>query len=264
MTVGALDALLAGLTDADGGARVAITPDWMQGRTAYGGLSAALVLAAVQRQLPAAPPLRCAQFNFVGPVGGECRISSRVVRQSKSSLFVDAAITGDDGAGTSALITFSPLRDGHLHHPGPPMPDVPPPAGLESVPQHPMRPVFTQHFDMRPVGGLAAMFGQDVGRQLTWVRFVDPPACDPAVALLALGDALPPAAMALFRKFGPVSSMNWTVTMLADAPTSADGWWLLDSHCDHAVGGLSVQQMTVWNAAGEAVVAGSQAVAIYC
>ena len=46
-------------------------PEWMQGRTAYGGVSAALALDAVMRDHPGDAPLRTAQIGFVGPVGGE-------------------------------------------------------------------------------------------------------------------------------------------------------------------------------------------------
>lgn len=59
--------------------------------------------------------------------------------------------------------------------------------------------------------------------------------------------------------------MNWSVNMLTDAPaTDDDGWWLLWSGSRYARGGFSVQDMIIWNRAGEAVATGSQAVAIYC
>src|SRR3546814_7020673 len=82
---------------------------------------------------------------------------------------------------------------------------------------------------MRPTSGPRFGWKRGVGEYLTWVRFVEEPRCHPAVALLAMGDALPPAAMALFSEFGPISSMNWTVNMLTGAPATDDGWWLLRS-----------------------------------
>ena len=42
-------------------------PDtWMQGRTAYGGLTAAIALEAAMRSQADLPPLRSAQTAFVG------------------------------------------------------------------------------------------------------------------------------------------------------------------------------------------------------
>src|SRR3546814_20354643 len=78
-----------------------------------------------------------------------------------------------------------------------------------------------------------------------------------------MGDALPPAAMALFSQFGPISSMNWTVNMLTETPATDDGWWLLSAKTGYARHGLSVQDMMLWNRAGEPVLSGSQAIAIY-
>ena len=261
----ALDTLLATLTDAGDDVTATIDPSWMQGRTAYGGISSAVALAAVLHRHQPEQPLRCAQISFVGPVGGDCRVATRVIRQSKSSLFVDAGVSSDAGFGTAGLFTFTGARASHLDHDRLTMPDAPPPEALEPIPPSPYRPEFTKHFDMRPTTGPRILTRQDSAAMLTWVRFIEQPTCHPAIALLALGDALPPAALHLFREFGPISSMNWTVNMLTSAPeTDADGWWLLSSTSAYARGGFSVQDMTIWNRAGQAVVAGSQGIAIYC
>lgn len=259
----ALDVLLSTLRVKEGSVSAHIDEGWMQGRTAYGGISAAVALAATMRCHEPAAPLRYAQISFVGPVGGECSVATRILRQSRSSLFVDASVASDQGFGTAALFAFSPPRPSHLDHDCLAVPDVPPPDALEPVSDHPKRPPFTRHFDMRPVAGPRFSWGGDVGEYLTWVRFAEQPRCDPMVALLAMGDALPPAAMALFREFGPISSMNWTVNLLGDAPATDDGWWLLSAKTGYARGGFSVQDMMIWNSAGEAVMSGSQAIAIY-
>lgn len=264
MTLSALDTLLATLADDGDDIAATIDPSWMQGRTAYGGISSAVALAGVIHRHNPDKPLRCAQISFVGPVGGDCRVATRVLRQSKSSLFVDAGVSSEAGFGTAALFTFSGDRTSHLDHVLLTMPDVPPPEALEPVPQNKHRPEFTAHFDMRPRGGPRLATQQKTADMLTWVRFTETPQCNPAVALLALGDALPPAALHLFHEFGPISSMNWTINMLAAAPSTDDGWWLLSSSSRYARGGFSVQDMMIWNRAGEAVASGSQAIAIYC
>src|SRR3546814_2717278 len=84
------------------------------------------------------------------------------------------------------------------------MPDAPDPETLKPVPDHKVRPSFTRHFDMRPTTGPRFDWKSEVGEYLTWVRFVEEHVCHPMIALLAMGDALPPAAMALFTEFGPI------------------------------------------------------------
>lgn len=259
----ALDALLSTLRVENGTAAAHIDTGWMQGRTAYGGISSAVALAATMALHPTETPLRYAQIGFVGPVGGDCTVATRVLRQSKSSLFVDAGVSSEAGFGTAALFAFSPDRASHLDHNRLTMPRVPDPDTLEAVPEHKARPPFTRHFDMRPTSGPRFAWNCEVGEYLTWVRFVEEPACHPAVALLAMGDALPPAAMALFSEFGPISSMNWTVNMLTGTPQTDDGWWLLSAKTDYARAGFSVQDMMIWNRAGEPAMSGSQGIAIY-
>lgn len=259
----ALDSLLSTLRVDGDVAKAHIDEGWMQGRTAYGGISSAVALAGAMALHPTETPLRYAQISFVGPVGGDCTVETRVLRQSKSSLFIDAGVSSDQGFGTAAVFAFSGDRTSHLDHNRLAMPDAPDPETLAPVPEHHARPPFTRHFDMRPTTGPRFGWKSEVGEYLTWVRFVEEPVCHPAVALLAMGDALPPAAMALFSQFGPISSMNWTVNMLTGTPSTDDGWWLLSAKTGYARHGLSVQDMMLWNRAGEPVLSGSQAIAIY-
>lgn len=258
-----LDTILELDQDARGLFHAHIGEDWMQGRTAYGGISAALALQAALTGEPGPQPLKCAQISFVGPVAGECTIEANLVRESKSSRFVTAQVTSDAGFGTHALFTFTGERDSHVDHVRLPMPDVPPPEALESIPDHALRPTFARKFDMRPVDGPTLLLGQDKADVLTWVRFNDEPNCDPAVALLALGDALPPAAMSLFTQLGPLSSMNWTVHMLTGDPQTRDGWWLLQSQSHYTRRGFSVQDMMLWNRDGDPIARGGQGVGIF-
>ena len=262
-SLSALDTLLSTLRVDDGVATAHIDEGWMQGRTAYGGISSAVALAGTLALHPTETPLRYAQISFVGPVGGDCTVTTRELRRSKSSLFVDAGVSSDAGFGTAAVFAFSGDRPSHVDHDRLAMPDMPAPETLHPVPDHKARPLFTRHFDMRPRTGTRFEWKSDVGEYLTWVRFVEEPACHPMVALLAMGDALPPAAMALFSEFGPISSMNWTVNMLTGTPTTDDGWWLLSAKTSYARGGFSAQDMMIWNRAGEPVLSGSQGIAIY-
>ena len=78
-TTTTLDQLIASSQLAGDQWRYHIGPDWMQGRTAYGGITAALTLDAVMRDHPGDAPLRSTQISFVGPVGGECVVDRKSV-----------------------------------------------------------------------------------------------------------------------------------------------------------------------------------------
>src|SRR3546814_536359 len=99
----ALDTLLATLRPDGCTATAHIDDGWMQGRTAYGGISSAVALAATMALHPTDTPLRYAQISFVGPVGGDCTVTTRELRRSKSSLFVDAGVASRSEEHTSEL-----------------------------------------------------------------------------------------------------------------------------------------------------------------
>lgn len=258
-----LDQLLAAGRGGDDGRHYSIGPDWMQGRTAYGGISAALALDAAMQDHPGDAPLRTAQVSFVGPVGGDCHVQTRLLRQSKSSRFVAADLDSESGYGTNALFTFMKPRESHIDHERIAVPAIADPDALEEIPDHPARPPFTRKFEMRPISGRGFGHGKDEANIVTWVRWVEEPAADPHIALLALADALPPAAMQLFHQFGPISSSTWVQHFLTDHPGTEDGWWLLVSRTSHARRGFSAQSMYIWNSRRELVSVGGQGVAIY-
>ena len=72
----------------DGAAwQVSVSDDWIQGRTIYGGLDAAICLETAQREFADLPPLRSAQFAFIGPATGKLRMTPSELRRGKSTVF---------------------------------------------------------------------------------------------------------------------------------------------------------------------------------
>jgi len=98
---------------------------------------------------------------------------------------------------------------------------------------------------------------------LRWARLKDRTGLDPEIELIAIADALPPAAMALATQWGPISTTTWQLNVLTDRPQSADGWWLLQANTLHAADGNSSQSMTIWNREGTAVATATQSVALF-
>ena len=58
-----------------------IADDWLQGRTAYGGASAAVALMAAKTAYPDLPPLRSVQIAFVGPLAGDVTATPALLRR---------------------------------------------------------------------------------------------------------------------------------------------------------------------------------------
>ena len=70
ITVATFSDTLASLAQDGDQFHVEPSEDWRQGRTLFGGLSACLAVRSAQRAFPQLPPLRSAQFAFIGPVTG--------------------------------------------------------------------------------------------------------------------------------------------------------------------------------------------------
>lgn len=254
----------AGITQDGEIYRANIPENWRQGRTAYGGLTAALMLAAAMERFADLPPLRSALINFVGPVTENPSLHTQLERKGRNVTSIGArAQIGDKSVGRADFI-FGAARTSAIDvdFPPPPapapetLPLFTPPALREMVPS------FFHNFDTRLIAGGRPMQGEE-GYIRTWSRHKDPASRNGIESLLCIGDVLPPAAMPLMRKFAPVSSMSWIFNVLVDAPKTEDGWWHVESRLTAARGGYSSQVMRIWNTNGQLVVEGLQSIAIF-
>ncbi len=240
-----------------------VPADWLQGRTFYGGLSAALCLEGALKAYPGLPPLRSAEIAFIGPAEGEVTVTAQVLRQGKSVTFVNADLSGESGLAARAIFAFGQARASIFNRHFTPAPDLPGPeeAG-RFFPPGSEGPSFARNFDVRLAKGGVPMSSSTQHDHFLWVRHRDPRATSIA-ALLALADMPPPAMMPMFPAFARISTMTWGLNFMTDRPETDDGWWLLESRAENAAEGYSSQDMFVWNRRGEPVIAGRQSVAIF-
>ncbi len=241
-----------------------ISPDWMQGRTTYGGLSAALCLHAAL-PLAGGMPLRSAQLAFIGPVAGEVSFTASRLRQGKNTALVEASLYGETGEVASrAVFIFGASRQsphGQPHRLT--CPQVTAPEETEFTFPKMMGPSFFNHFDVKLVRGGLPMSGQGGGDNLLWMRHADRAAPNDALSLLALGDAAPPAALSTVTSPARISSMNWSIDVLTDQFVTEEGWWLEHIEAQTLGNGYSSQAMTLWNTSGEPALISRQMVAVF-
>ncbi len=254
-----LDDLFKTLHETDGEFLVDIPPSWHQGRTCYGGLSTALAYRVANMLVQDLPPLFSAQIAFVGPLSGTVRLSSRLLRRGKNSAFVHCDVSSENGIGMTATFVFMASRESHFAFDDMPTPILPPLPDITNIRSGPDK-YFTSNME----------YGErrnplNIGQPLLegWFRLKHRGGIDPLTQLIAIADALPPAAMGMMTEFGPISSLNWQFNLTSCATETADGWWFLQSRAYFAQNGTSSQHMTVWNSEGKAVMTGTQAVAIF-
>lgn len=241
---------------------VSIPDNWLQGRTTYGGLSAAICLRAAQLEHASLPPLRSAQINFIGPVSGTTTTTITTLRQGKSVTCIAADMYSEHGLATHATFVFGHSRDSRLAADFTQPPKVPSFADSPDFFQSPQRPEFAKHFECQLAQGGHPLTGSREHEHYIWVRHKDREATG-TTALIGIADMPPPAVLPMFKEFAPISSVNWTMNFLSHDLTTQDGWWLMRSAAEHVRDGYSSQDMQVWNSDGKLIISAMQNVAIF-
>lgn len=216
-----------------------ISSDWLQGRTAFGGLAAAIALKEIQARVPNERVPLSLNIEFMAPIPpGVISSSSTVIRagkyltQAKTTLLVGEApalsmqaVLGAPRAtsfeasysGTSLSCSFEDAR----------------PFDSKT---HPGFPSFLQHFDLRftesglpftgdgngSIGGLCKHQSQALGYP----------------ALIALLDAWPPTPLPTFTKPIPASTVHWNIHFHSPNLNDID---FSESYCEYQAQTLAAQ-----------------------
>lgn len=235
---------------------------WMQGRTIYGGLTAAICLYTALQTHPNLPPLRSGFVNFIGPASGGLSCRCEKLREGKSVTFIQSRLHGENGLSTSCDYSFGAARQSKISKIYVPRPSVKSPHECVNITELVRLDGFFNNFDTRLAEGAYPGTGSDVYDNFYWVRHKDEGATD-VVSLIAAADVVPPAIMSIQKGFARLSSMTWGFNLVQEQPFTKEGWWLMRSRAESAKNGYSSQDMWVWNSEYELIMTGRQNVAIF-
>ncbi len=99
--------------------------DWLQGRTVYGGLSAALSLHTAMLEAPEElPPLMSAHVSFLGPCSASQTFSATHLYEGKSLISMVADTVSEDRHILHMVMQFARPRVSKIIHDFTRMPDV--------------------------------------------------------------------------------------------------------------------------------------------
>ncbi len=245
--------------------RVAIDESWLQGRTAFGGLSTALVVKAMQQQVDADRPLRTLSVSFVGPApAGQHRIVTRVLREGGSVSHMQGELLCDGEVAVTLNAAFGKARDAKVAIPGPALPSVKAPDDCERFPYiKGVTPEFTRHFDMRLTYGALPFSNADNADFGMWLRFREAQLLSLS-HLIALGDVPPLPGMNMITLPGIASSLSWYLEFPAEIPTvAAEEFVYHDYRCQTAGDGYYNNIANVWTQSGQPLMFGRQVATVF-
>ena len=262
--------VLASIQDAgDGSLYVVVPPDWLQGRTVFGGMQMAIAVRGMRSTMPEQArslPLRSVQMTFVGPLtgGDSVQLRSELLRRGRSITHARCDLRQAGTAACSAVGLFGAARSSPFVQELPaPVPAKRPEDVADATMSRQRAPAFTQHFEMRWALGGLPFSGDTEPRSLIYARLRDRE-CGAEDALLALADVIPTPVLSMLTQPAPASSLNWMLEVLRDpAHLDLHGWCLIDTHVRAGTDGYLSQTSVLYGPDGHAYSVSHQTVGVF-
>lgn len=252
--------------------RFSVPPDWLQGRTTFGGLLSALAVQAMRDVCGSNWPLRALQTNFVGPVlAGHFDVEVTLLRQGKNIRQVQArALQHQEGASSAVVCgvllgVFGTGRESALPVIRPAQAHVQRTAEQAAVwPYIPdMMPAFTQHLEFRHAEGGVPFSNSRDAYSRTYTRLKMADGVDTELLSVLLADAGPTPALAMLPGFAPASSVSWALELRPVGEADVQGLWRMDKDAVATGEGYVNETTTLWTPCGQLAALGYQVVAVY-
>lgn len=258
-----LSELLRTIRIESGTAECVVDDSWTQGRSVFGGLQAAIVLAAMRDRVPDDLPLRSLQMSFVAPVAaGPVRATAQLLRSGRSATQVEGCLVEGDARLAPAVAVFGSARESVVAH-APQRPDVARGAARRFPYIDGKTPAFTAHFAATWLEGGMPFTGATSRRTVVELDLRDDGPMSEA-HLLALADFIPPVALSLLNRAAPGSSMTWMLenflSRFDDLPLAG---WRVDSEMVAAQDGYTSQSNRLWAPDGRLAALSRQSMVVF-
>lgn len=243
-------------------------PDsWGQGRTVFGGLSAALAFRVLRAEVPADRPLRSLNVSFVGPLATETDFGFQVevLRSGKYVTQAEARVVQNGEVCLVLLASFGVQRDsvtGVEALEAPPFERPEKPGLFPYIPG--VTPQFFQHLDMTIQDGNMPFSGSSTSHHGGFMRFKEAPAEWTESHLIALIDTWPPTLLQQLKTPAPASTLTWNLEFLhPHRPVASDAWFGYRAITRQAGEGYGHSEANIWDEHGELVAVSRQTITVF-
>jgi acyl-CoA thioesterase len=245
-----------------------IDKNWTQGRSIFGGLSAALVLTHIEAKTDLTNKyLRTINVHFCGPIDADkpCQIQCTLLSEGKSISQVQGQLIQDGNVKTLIVACFGAQRRSSINVPINTLnPQIPPESALKTPFIKDVTPNFIQHMDVRLTSKNPPFSGSENATLNGWMRFADAPEPFSDAAMLALIDTWPPAVLGMLKDFAPASTVTWNIEFIQPRPDVKSNDFLY-YECDvvQAGSGYAHTEGKIYHPDGQLLALSRQLVAVY-
>lgn len=251
--------------------QVSVPNDWAQGRTVYGGLSAALIFDQMQmvvnQHTEQSRPIRYLNLSFIGPLltTEPFTVEVELLRSGHSATQLAAKIIQHEQVAVMGQACFGINRESKITIPNDCKHDMEVAKKANFIPQIPkVVPKFLRHFDINLQDARFPFMHSKKSHMHGWMRFKKSPDIFNDMHLIACIDAWPCTVLQQLKLPVPASTMSWCLEFPQSRVTIKPADWLAyQANTQHAQDGYVSSDAKVWNQSGELLALSRQTVGIF-
>lgn len=247
--------------------QLTVNKTWTQGRTLYGGVSAALTYLAAENLIEDGRGVRSYHCNFIGPMNfdEEIIVTAEVLRTGKNVTQILAKAMQNGRICTLAQVCFGVNRESKLDSHADDSHNMTVPKKGKFIPKIPkIVPEFIQHFDMALDKGSFGFGKSDEAVLHGWSRFKKSPEKMSMASLILLMDAWPPTMFQMLRLPAPASTMSWDIEFIQpDLVLKPEQWFASETEARHIKDGYGHEEAKFWDQSGNLLALSRQVVTVF-
>ena len=245
----------------------AFDESWYQGRGVVGGLVAAVLTRAMEREVGDRPAIRSTTTTFVRPaLAGPAKVIVEILRRGRSVTQARSTLLDpEEKIIATATATFARARKSEVRYAAPDPIDWPPPEEVPEGHEALYIPKFCERFEFRQAEGPPPFSNADDPRIGGWCRMRDGARCS-AASLTVLLDGWSQAALNLYPEWAPAASIDMTVQLFGELDPNRyprDAYYALRSRCTAAGGGYADEHTRIYGPDGVPLAFARQLVALF-
>jgi acyl-CoA thioesterase len=245
-----------------------IDESWGQGRSVFGGISAAMVLEKLEDEFHLnEKDLRSINVSFCGAVtvNEPCIIQCQMLSEGRSVMHIQGQLIQDGHVKTHVMACYALSRESSVAVNAE---RITPVKSFKESRLMPfiagLTPNFVQHVDMAHCSNTFPFSGADTGDIFGWMGFKQPPDAFNDSAILALIDAWPPTLLSMLKQPAPASSITWSIEFVQPrAELSKDDILYYECLTQQAADGYGHTQAKIYHPNGELIALSRQLVGVY-